>query len=125
MNKSALVIIIFVLLLGLGWLAWSDRSVEPLLTITNPNGGEEWSIGETRTISWQSEGINEDSKVAISIRRIPPPPLSEIGQEFDPVIFTELPNTGSVDWEISTEYPEGTYVLSLNSYESLPVTDPV
>lgn len=97
----------------------------PSITLTSPTVGEAWETGSTHTISWVSVGVPETHKVAVSIRRIPPPPLQEEGQEFDPVIFTDLPNTGSVEWTISDMYPAGTYVLGLSAYESLPVTNPV
>jgi hypothetical protein len=51
--------------------------------------------------------------------------LQEEGQEFDPIVAINLPNTGSYEWTLADMYPSGTYVLGLNAYESLPITDSV
>ena len=29
----------------------------PTLTVTSPNGGEEWELGSTHTITWGSSGL--------------------------------------------------------------------
>lgn len=97
----------------------------PSITIRSPAGGERWEPGEHHTISWQTAGVPKGYKVSVIIRRLPPPPLPAEGQEFDPVVFTNLPNTGSVDWQIDPMYPDGTYVLDLEAYTSVPVTNPV
>jgi hypothetical protein len=51
--------------------------------------------------------------------------LPEEGQEFDPIVFTDLPNTGSATWTISDQYPGGTFILGASAYESVPVENPV
>lgn len=105
---------------------WSPRGiVPPSITITSPQGGETWRAGETHTISWTSSGVPASDKISITLRRIPPPPLPEEGQEFDPIVFINLPNTGSTTWTISPMYPGGTFVLGISAYESVPVTNPV
>jgi hypothetical protein len=30
----------------------------PLITVTSPNGGETWKVGETHNITWTAEGVN-------------------------------------------------------------------
>lgn len=102
---------------------WSKSDNTPSITMISPSGGEIWQPGEERQISWKTEGIKKTDKISVTIRRIPPPPIREEGQEFDPIIFTDLPNTGSAKWKISPMYPDGTYVLELHSYASLPMTD--
>lgn len=97
----------------------------PSLTVLSPANGEIVETGSSQKISWRFSNVPADYKVGVNIRRIPPPALQEEGQEFDPLIFTDLPNTGSADWTVSDMYPPGTYVLGLTAYESLPVTDPV
>ena len=37
-------------------LASCSNNYQPSITITSPNGGEVWPMGETRTISWQTAG---------------------------------------------------------------------
>jgi membrane-bound inhibitor of C-type lysozyme len=51
--------------------------------------------------------------------------LQAEGQEFDPIIFTNLENTGSKEWTISDMYPEGNYIIEINTYKSLPITNPI
>ena len=103
------------------------RYASQSITLLSPNGGESWLIGSTQTIKWGSQNLPSGNKIAVNIRRIPPPPLQNegrefepIGQEFDPIIFTNLENTGSVDWHISNTYPPGNYYLRVRSYSITP-----
>lgn len=108
------------------WYWWpSVWPNTPSITITSPAGGEQWQPGEERVISWNANNIPSSDKISVTIRRIPPPPLPEEGQEFDPVVLINLPNTGSTTWKISPMYPDGTYVLGLQAYESIPITNGV
>ena len=126
MNRTILLLIIAILVAGGAWYWWSAQpGALPTITITAPAGGESWQPGEEHTISWSAHGVPASDKISITIRRIPPPPLQQEGQEFDPIIFTDLPNTGSTTWNISPMYPSGTYVLGISAYESVPVTNPV
>lgn len=125
MSKTFLGLCILVLVGVAAWYFWPAQMSTLSIRITAPVSDDAWQSGEERQIRWQSSGVPEGHKIAISIRRIPPPPLQEEGQEFDPIVFTNLPNTGSVAWTISPMYPDGTYALSINAYESLPMTNPV
>ncbi len=95
------------------------------IAITLPSGGERWQAGETHIVTWNRVNIPAGDMVALNIRRIPPPPLPEEGQEFDPVIAINLPNTGKAMWTISSMYPSGSYVLGISAYQAIPVTDPI
>jgi hypothetical protein len=126
MYRATILIIILALIAGGAWYWLSTRpSVPPAVTITTPAGGEAWQPREEHTISWDTQGVPASDKISITIRRIPPPPLQEEGQEFDPILFTDLPNTGSTTWKISPMYPNGTYVLGISAYESVPVTNAI
>lgn len=127
MQKGTLATLIVLVIVVIGAVVvLMERGAAPAsIAFTSPLGGEAWQSGETHTISWKTTGIPEGYTVALTIRRIPPPPLQEEGQEFDPVIFTDLPNTGSTTWTISPQYPGGTYVLGASAYESMPVTNPI
>ena len=35
------------------------KKVQPKITVVSPNGGEEWEIGETYQIKWESQGIEK------------------------------------------------------------------
>ena len=113
-----------VFVLAVGIYAWK-WSVMPRISLTSPVGGEVWATGSTQRVAWKTENISPGDKISISIQRVPPPPLQTEGQEFDPIVFVNLENTGSVDWTVADMYPEGTYILTVTSYESVPVTNPV
>lgn len=116
-----------ILLLGVVVLAVSIYVlVRPGIAITVPIGGEEWALGSTHTLSWSTYNAPGKDKLAISIRRLAPPPLQSEGQEFDPIVFTDVPaSAGRIDWTISDMYPTGTYVLEFHAYASLPMTDDI
>lgn len=97
----------------------------PSIIVTTPAQGETLQPGEERLISWITNDVPLSNKISITIRRIPPPPLKEEGQEFDPIIFTDLPNYGSITWKISPMYPDGSYVIGLQAYESLPIKNAI
>ncbi len=125
-SGKALLLAVSLIIVGalLVWLA-PRGAVAPAISVTAPAGNESWLTGSTHTISWATTGVPSSYKVAVSIRRIPPPDLQTEGQEFDPLVFTDLPNSGSASWNISDMYPPGTYVLGLTAYEATPVTNPV
>ena len=119
------IVVAIVVIVGGGIYVWQkteQAEASPSITLLSPNGGETWAIGSTHTIKWTSQNIPPTDKISFHIRRVPPPPLPETGQEFDPVIFIELENTGSVDWTISDMYPAGNYIIEVNKYPSIPIT---
>ncbi|MFA5052520.1 MAG: hypothetical protein WC565_00445 [Parcubacteria group bacterium] len=125
--KKYLPWLLVILVIGAAaWCFWYFRQPNTsTVVVTSPAGGETWQSGEKHVISWKTRGISKDNKISVIIRRIPPPPLKTEGQEFDPIVFFDLPNTGSVEWEISPMYPDGNYVLEVHSYGSIPVTDDI
>lgn len=102
------------------------KRAEPSITIISPNGGEILKEGSVYTIKWNTKNIPGANKISINIRRVAPPPFPEEGgQEFDPIVFINLENTGSKDWTVSDMYPEGNYILGITSYVSTPVQNPI
>ena len=71
---------------------------EPSITVTSPNGGENWAIGSTYDITWTSE--NAGSSVSIK--------LYQIGSYYA-TISSSTPNNGTYIWTISTSYDESDY----------------
>jgi len=129
-GRKALWIVIVLIIVGLGaglyaWMTYTYTPAVAAIIVVSPKGGEAWDAGSTHTISWTTSGIPSSDKISVTIRRIPPPPLQIEGQEFDPIVFTDLPNTGNAAWTISDMYPSGTYVLGLNAYESVPITNEI
>lgn len=134
MHKKFLVIILAIIiiavLVGVVYQQKKTKNISPgntspSITLVYPNGGETLNEGSVYTISWKTQNIPATNKVALTIRRVPPPALREEGQEFDPIIFTDLENTGSKEWKVSYIYPDGNYIIGINTYESLPIINPI
>ncbi len=39
--------------------------IDPIITVTSPNGGEVWKMGSTQTITWTSSGLTSQLKVIL------------------------------------------------------------
>lgn len=129
-NLAIISVLIIVLILGsIVYWQYKNPAVKtpelPSITLLSPNGGETLKEGSVYTIKWITQNIPATNKIAINTRRVPPPALSEEGQEFDPLVFVGLENSGNVDWQIAEMYPEGNYILGITSYVSTPITDPI
>lgn len=125
MNKNTITIIVVALIALAGLFFFLQNKNTPSLSLISPNGGEVLEIGTIHTIKWKSKNISDENLISISIRRVMPTSEQIEGQEFDPVIFVNLPNTGSVDWMVSDMYPSGEYLINITSYSSLPITDSI
>ncbi len=78
------------------------------ITVTSPNGGEAWRIGETRSIKWTSGGTvapNYPVQIGIIDSRY----STEVGDRGERTIVNSTPNTGSYSWTI----PEAVGTMSL------------
>ncbi len=112
-------------------VAWyyCERSCElfraPSVLITSPAAGAVWPIGSTHAITWTARNVPVEYNISVTLRRIPPPPLPADGQEFDPILFINLPNTGRTDWTVPDGYPSGTYILGITAYKSIPIIESV
>ncbi len=121
-SKVILGVILIIIVFGLIYI-FSDKT--PSIKVLSPVSGDSVVVGSVQKIKWSTKNIPSNYKVSVAIRRIPPPALKEEGQEFDPLVFTDLPNTGSTDWTVSDMYPAGNYVVELTAYAGVPVTNPV
>jgi len=125
MNKVVVALVVIALIAMIAWVYAPHKDMTPSIHVTMPASGATLVEGATQTIRWESMNVPATHSIAISIRRIPPPSLQEEGQEFDPLIFTGLPNTGAVEWTVSDMYSPGSYVLGITAYEATPVTNPI
>ncbi|TSC70774.1 MAG: hypothetical protein CEO12_150 [Parcubacteria group bacterium Gr01-1014_46] len=123
--KKALIFIIVLAITIYGLIYVLKNNNDQSVKVLSPKTGDVVVIGSIQKIEWETKNIPESYKISVSIRRIPPPPLQEEGQEFDPIIFINLPNTGSHEWTVSNMYPEGNYILDITSYASIPITNPI
>lgn len=63
----------------------------PSITVTSPNGGEQWDVAKTYSITWKSQSV---SVVSISLRK---------GLELDRVIVSNYSNENSYAWTVPTD----------------------
>ncbi len=120
--KTVILILVIIGMLGV-FAYWLYENIQPSISLISPNGGEILQKDSVYTIKWETHNIPAENKISINIRRIASTSLPIDGQEFDPIIFIDLENTGNIDWVISDMYPEGDYIIEINSYESTPIID--
>ena len=83
------------------------------ITVTSPNGGEEWELGSSQNITWTSTNIS--GNVLISLLK---------GGSFYMSINTNTSNDGSYSWTIPETYDEGTdYKVRISSVSDGTVYD--
>ena len=124
MKKLSTILILLVVFFA-GIFIIMERRNAATINLLSPNGGETLETGSIWTINWGTKNIPEGNKVAISIRRLLPENTTIEGQEFDPLIFVDLENSGVIDWTIPSSYPEGEYLMEVTSYESLPINNSI
>ncbi len=128
MKKLFLILISAAVLFVVGYFWYQNYKIknqQPSLVLVSPNGGETLKTGSVFTIKWDSKNVPSGNKISITIRRTSPPDLPQEGQEFDPIVFINLDNTGSKEWDVSDMYPSGNYMLGITSYASLPITESI
>jgi hypothetical protein len=64
--------------------------LNPSITITSPNGGENWLVGSNHNITWTSTGLSGNVRIEYSINN---------GSSFNTLIAS-TPNVGSYPWTI-------------------------
>ena len=73
------------------WIFFVAVSFSQSITVTNPHGGENWVIGNTYTITWNSSGISG----TVGIK------LFQNGRSLG-YIAQDVPNTGTYRWTIGS-----------------------
>ena len=74
----------------------NSPTTSPLITVTSPNGGETWYIGETHNITW-TPGIY-NGVVSVQLRKASDKNCSVPAH--CAVLFNDIQNTGSVQWKV-------------------------
>lgn len=69
----------------------------PVFTITSPNGGEQWTAGNTYTITWTSAGTNV-STVNIDLHK---------SDSYSAAIVSNVSNNGNVSWTVPATITAG------------------
>jgi|GEM_PF-3207522 len=84
------------------------------ITVISPNGGETWYLYNLENITWTSQGIN--GLISIKIY------ASDI--RYGETIATNIPNTGSYQWEITKDIPtDDTYKINIWSADDSTIYD--
>jgi len=80
----------------------NNSTTQPSVTVTSPNGGEQWKIGETHNILWNGTNIPSNGKINIQLQ----------GPSAD-YLFSDVNNSGSVSWTIPTTIQPGSYKIRI------------
>ena len=70
---------------------------QPVITVTAPNGGENWQIGSSFNINWTTSNAGANVKIELYSNNV-----------LYKTIVTSTPNSGSYLWDIPTSYYAGT-----------------
>jgi len=71
--------------------AIQGTGLPPSITVTSPNGGENWEAGSSQTLTWSSVGITGNLNILISRN----------GGTSWTTIFTNTPNDGKQAWTVT------------------------
>src|SRR5207245_6646388 len=100
----------------------TNFKIRGALTLTAPNGGEVWTVGESRTITWTTTGTIPNVKLEYSKDNFTAPIL----------IAASTPNTGSFAWTVPndisatvrvrvTDADDSTVIDGCNAHSKIPV----
>lgn len=92
----------------------SNQTVRTSITVTSPNGGENWNIGETHAITWTSSGII--GNVSISLEGYT---VYTSGQWLPYIIATVPASSGSYSWRIASQIPGGDYKIKISYTDNI------
>jgi len=101
MKKLSIVLISLIFLFFISVSLFSQN-----ITVTSPNGGENWKIGSTHNITWNSSGVS--GNIIIKLLK---------GGTMLGSIAWNIPNTGSYSWTINNI--GGTPIQAGNDYKVL------
>lgn len=97
MKKTFLtILIISVLIIVSGGVVFGYKYISSSVKVISPNGGEQWEIGKTYTIKWESKTFSPDASIDIELINTKYGPE---GGEGGPEIVRTT-NTGSYNWKV-------------------------
>jgi len=92
----------------------SGEAPEPSVTVTSPNGGEEWGTGTSQVISWTSENLTGNIRLVYSKDNFTDEAIE---------IAADVPNTGSYLWESVPYEISPTVKVKVKSVDDSSVSD--
>ena len=66
--------------------------VQPVITVTSPNGGESWAVGSLQTLTWTSANLSGNVKIDLS---------TDGGSTFPITLFAATANDGTEPWTVA------------------------
>ena len=87
------------------------------ITITSPNGGEQWKIGSTQLVTWMPAKTTPENKVWIAIKGENPNKCHTSNGGViceQPIVYTiakQIENSGNFSWTIDLGIKPGKYKL--------------
>ena len=84
----------------------------PSITITSPNGGENYKVGDTMRVTWNAINFATTSTVYLELRANGSTPLSSMS---NPIvkIATTSPVSGYYNWQIPSDVFPGQYIVEV------------
>ena len=86
----------------------------PSLAVLSPNGGEQWEVGSTRPITWDTDGIPASNYMSIGVRN------TSTGIDYS--LVGDTPNDEFHQMVIPSSIPAGTYLLFIKTVVGTTVT---
>jgi hypothetical protein len=91
----------------------STTPTTPTITVTSPNGGEDWELGSAQDITWSSVNVSGNVKIE----------LYKAGS-VEETLSSDESNDGSYSWTISSELDAGSdYKIKISSLDNLNIYD--
>lgn len=94
-------------------------STQPSITVTSPNGGEQWKVGETHNITWTSNGLPVDAKIYANLLNYAPGSDLNAGTIFSNVFAS----AGSYSWTIPSYFNGSNFKFSLYKTDNTTIKD--
>ena len=86
-------------------------TTQPSVTVTSPNGGEVWKIGETKIMTWTTQGT------------IPSVNLLLVSSNSVAIIAERISNAGQYTWTVSNSMIAGSYVFRVFAADGSSIYD--
>lgn len=86
----------------------------PTIPLNTPNGGENWQVGTSQTITWSSTNVSGNVKIELS--------RNGVGGPFE-TLFASVANDGSEVWPVNGS-PSSNCFVKISSLSAPSVSDP-
>ncbi|OGZ78997.1 MAG: hypothetical protein A2528_01130 [Candidatus Staskawiczbacteria bacterium RIFOXYD2_FULL_37_9] len=91
------------------------RCAAPLITVTSPNGGETWKVGETHSITWNSINVN-GTILTIQLK-------NSVTNVATMITYQTVPSSEFYSWIIPSNIAPGQYKMQLSAYSDSTNTE--